>query len=173
VRLTAEPAGLRAIASAGGELAARATAVLARMEWPGKPGGSPLAPLTPDEQQRFDAGQEVYRNLCAGCHQPDGRGQERLAPSLVGSTLALAPPGIPARILLQGKEGPVGLMPPVGTTLSDEQIASVLTYIRREWGQAGAPVTPSMITETRDLTRGRVRPWTNDELLAIGTGAAR
>ena len=48
------------------------------------------------------------------CHQPDGRGQERLAPRLIDSTLTLAPAEIPARILLNGKEGPVGLMPPVG-----------------------------------------------------------
>ena len=77
------------------------------------------------------------------------------------------------RILLHGKEGAVGLMPPVGSTLTDEQIAAVLTYIRREWGQAGAPVTAAMVTETRALTRGRLRPWTNDELLAIGGGAVR
>ena len=77
--------------------------------------------------------------ICQVCHQPDGRGQERLAPSLVGSALALAAPGIPARILLSGKEGPVGLMPPVGSVLSDDQIAGVLTYIRREWGQTGRP----------------------------------
>ena len=28
-------------------------------------------------------------------------------------------------------------MPPVGLTLTDDQIAGVLTYIRREWGQDG------------------------------------
>ena len=26
-------------------------------------------------------------------------------------------------------------MPPVGSALNDEQIAAVLTYVRREWGQ--------------------------------------
>ena len=46
----------------------------------------------------------------------------------------------PSRILLNGKEGPIGLMPPIGMTLSDDQIAGVLTYIRREWGQPGTPV---------------------------------
>jgi mono/diheme cytochrome c family protein len=87
--------------------------------------------------------------------------------------LALAPAGIPVRILLHGKEGAVGLMPPAGSALPDEQIAAVLTYIRREWGQAGAPVTAAMVADTRALTRGRLRPWTNDELLAIGGGIAR
>ena len=62
-------------------------------------------------------------------------------------------------------------MPPVGSALTDEQIAAVLTYIRREWGQAGAPVTAAMVAETRALTRGRLRPWTNDELLAIAAAS--
>ena len=41
------------------------------------------------------------------------------------------------RILINGKEGPVGLMPPLGTTLSDDQIAGVLTFVRRSWGNQG------------------------------------
>ena len=49
-------------------------------------------PLTAEEQQRFEAGREIYKNMCQACHQPDGRGQERLARSLIGSVLALAPP---------------------------------------------------------------------------------
>ena len=110
-------------------------------------------PDSAEEQQRFNAGQEVYRNICQACHQPDGRGQERLAPSLVGSTLALAAAEIPARILLNGKEGPVGLMPPVGAALSDDQIAGVLTYIRREWGQTGTPVDPGQVKAVRDPDR--------------------
>ena len=41
-----------------------------------------------------------------------------------GRRLALAPAGIPARILINGKEGKIGLMPPLGEALTDEQIAS-------------------------------------------------
>ena len=116
---------------------------------------------------RFNAGQEVYKNICQACHQPDGRGQEKLAPSLVGSELALAPAEVPTRILLNGKEGAVGLMPPVGSVLSDEQIAGVLTYVRREWGQDASPVEPAVVKEVRALTAARTRPWTNPELLEI------
>jgi mono/diheme cytochrome c family protein len=81
--------------------------------------------------------------------------------------LALAPAEIPARILLNGKEGPIGLMPPVGSALNDDQIAAVLTYIRREWGQTGSPVDRDEIRAVRALTAGRARPWTNEELLAL------
>jgi mono/diheme cytochrome c family protein len=167
VRLNAEPKGLSALAAKDDELGPRAVRVLERIEWPGKPGVATVPPLTAEEQRRFDGGRDVYRNICQACHQPDGRGQEKLAPSLVGSVLALAAPDIPARILLSGKEGPVGLMPPVGSVLTDEQIASVLTYIRREWGQAGAPVDAATVKTVREATAGRTRPWTHDELLAL------
>jgi mono/diheme cytochrome c family protein len=166
-----EPAPFTALASTPGDLQTRASNVLARIDWPGKPGAaSPVTPLTPAEQQSFDLGRDVYRNVCQSCHQPDGRGLERVAPPLVGSVLALAPAEITSRILLNGKEGPVGLMPPIGSTLNDEQIASVLTYVRREWGQAGEPVNAETVRTTRAETASRTRPWTHDELLAMLPG---
>jgi mono/diheme cytochrome c family protein len=168
LRLSREPAALSALARSEGELGTRAATLLARVEWPDKPGASaPIPPLTAEEQQRFAAGLEIYKNNCQACHQPDGRGQERVAPSLIDSELALAAPGIPARILLNGKEGPVGLMPPVGSVLSDEQIAAVLTYIRREWGQPGTPVDAPTVKDIRALTAGRTRPWTHEELTRL------
>jgi mono/diheme cytochrome c family protein/glucose/arabinose dehydrogenase len=168
VRLSREPETLAALAAKPDDLGPRAAAIMARVEWPGKPGAAaPMAPLTAEEQVRFNAGQEVYKNICQACHQPDGRGQEKLAPSLVGSELALAPPEVPIRILLNGKEGSIGLMPPVGSTLSDDQIAGVLTYVRREWGQDASPVDPATVKDIKALTAGRTRPWTNPELLEI------
>jgi len=156
------------LAGSSGELSTRATAVLDRIEWPGKPGArAELPALTAAEEQRFNAGREIYSNVCQACHQPDGRGQDRVAPALVGSALALASPDIPSRILLSGKEGPVGLMPPLGSTFTDEQVASVLTYIRREWGQPGTPVTPEVVRAVRAQTASRTRPWTNDELVKM------
>jgi mono/diheme cytochrome c family protein len=123
--------------------------------------------LTTEEQQRFAAGREVYQTLCAACHQPDGRGREQFAPALVGSELALGPAGIAARIVLGGKEGATGLMPPLGAALSDDQVAAALTYIRREWGHTASPVEPSTIREVRALSNGRTRPWTAQELAQL------
>jgi mono/diheme cytochrome c family protein/glucose/arabinose dehydrogenase len=173
VRVSKEPTALSDLAGSGGELGARAASVLARVNWPGKSGAAFVAPLTADEQQRFEVGREVYRNLCQACHQADGRGQDRLAPALVGSSLLFAAPDVPIRILLHGTEGPIGLMPPIGSAISDEQIAGVLTYVRREWGQTGAPVDPERVRAIRTLTADRTRPWTNDELLALAKISGR
>ena len=173
LRLGSEPAivGLPAT----DPLAIRVAALLATIEWPGKPGASaPLTPLTTAETARFDAGREVYANICAACHQTDGRGRVGLAPTLVGSELALGPAGVPARILLHGKEGSTGLMPPLGSTLSDDQVAAVLTYIRREWGQDGSAVDAAAVKQARDAGAGRTRPWTNEELRPLlSEGTAR
>jgi mono/diheme cytochrome c family protein len=167
LRLNREPVALNGLA-AGDQLAPRVKIVLAKISWPGKPGDSaPLPSLTADEQRRFDAGREIYRNICQACHQPDGRGQDNVAPTLIGGALTLGPAEIPTRILLNGKEGVFGLMPPLGSTLQDEQIANVLTYVRREWGQAAAPVDADTVKAVRTLSIGRSRPWTDEELMKL------
>ena len=164
LRLNREPVALTGM-RATDALAGRVGAVLPRVSWPGKPGDAGiLPPLSADEQRRFDAGREIYKSMCQACHQPDGRGQDKLAPTLIGASFTLGPPGIPARILLNGKEGTFGLMPPIGATLTDDQIASVLTYVRREWGQGAAPVDAGTVTAVRAQSAGRTRPWTDDEL---------
>ena len=117
-----------------------------------------------DEQQLFAAGKEIYGTLCAMCHQADGRGREKIAPSLVGSPLALGPPAVVVRIMLHGKRGPANVMPALGSLMTDEQIAAVLTYIRREWGQTAAAIASAEVKTIRASTTGRARPWTAEEL---------
>jgi mono/diheme cytochrome c family protein len=168
IPLSREPALADVARSDGGEFGRRATAVLARVTWPGKANAGPATvPLTPEEQQRFTAGREVYQTLCVACHQPDGRGREQLAPALVGSEFALGPADITVRIVLNGKEGSTGLMPPLGAAMTDDQIAAALTYIRREWGHTAAPVDSSTVKEVRALSNGRTRPWTAQELALL------
>jgi mono/diheme cytochrome c family protein/HEAT repeat protein len=174
IALTHEPTAFAALAAGGGDMAPRATGILARLTWPGKPAAvgspAPAAPLTPAQEQLMAGGQAVYTSLCTACHQEDGRGREKVAPSLAGSALALAAPEIPIRILLHGKEGEIGLMPPLGASLSDDQIAGALTYVRRQWGNTGSAVDPDTVKQVRAATAGRTRPWTNQDLLALGGG---
>lgn len=175
VSLAGEPAPFAALAAAGGEMGARVSKILERLTWPGKPPAAGAAPaaaaLTPAEEKLRAEGQAVYASLCAACHQEDGRGREKLAPPLAGSSLTLAPPEIPIRILLQGKEGEVGLMPPLGSSLSDAQVAAVLTFVRRQWGNGAPAVGPDTVAQVRAATAGRTRPWTNQELQAAEPAA--
>jgi mono/diheme cytochrome c family protein/glucose/arabinose dehydrogenase len=178
VTLPAEPAALTKLAAGTGDAAEAAKAVVAKLDWPGKPVPvvSAAPALTAEQQKLYDAGAEVYKNICIGCHQANGQGLPNVAANLVTSQFVTAPTASMAeRILLAGKEGSIGLMPPLAGTLSDEQIAAVLTYIRREWGHTASPVDPADVTETRGLTSMRKTPWTDQELLAgrRGGGAGR
>jgi mono/diheme cytochrome c family protein len=167
VRIPALPPSLPRMESEPGDIETLAKAVAARLDWPGKPETrSEAPPLTAVEQARFEAGQKPYGNLCLACHGADGRGRERQAPSLVGSPLLVGDAGVPARIVLAGKEGEIGLMPPLAA-LSDDEIASVLTYARRAWGNSASAVEPDVVKEIRGLTKLRTRPWTAEELRAL------
>ncbi len=172
VALPGEPAGLTALASGTTPIALLAKRVHAKLDWPGRP--APVvtaAPLTAAQQARFDQGAEIYKNLCLGCHQEDGKGKDKLGANLVDSAFvnaADASAGI--RILVGGKEGTIGLMPPLGPSMSDEQIAAALTYVRRAWGHTASAVDPLNVMEVRGLSKGRTKPWTDQELQAAGRG---
>jgi mono/diheme cytochrome c family protein len=164
LELKREPALVK-LAAADGELGMRATWVLGRLFWPGKPGVSPeAAPLTAEEQRQFTAGRLVYEGVCLGCHQADGRGREGVAPPMVGSSVVLGPADIAARVIIHGKAGTVGLMPPMAALLNDEKVAAVLTYMRRNWGQTGSPVDEAAVRQVRAAHADRKTPWTAAEL---------
>jgi mono/diheme cytochrome c family protein/glucose/arabinose dehydrogenase len=166
LRLSRPPEAFVALAESDTPLGKQAAAVLTRITWPGKPGDdSAPTPLTTAEQRRFDDGRVIYEAMCQACHQADGRGQPGRAASLVGSPLALAKPDVPVRILLGGKEGTTGLMPSLGAAMTDAQVASVLTYVRREWGHGASAIGPALVATQRASTRTRTRPWTDAELL--------
>ena len=57
--------------------------------------------------------------------------------------------------------------------LTDDEVAAVLTYIRREWGNAASPVDAATAQAIRALSATRTRPWTDEELARIGDGAVR
>jgi len=148
--------------------------VAARLAWVGKP-GAPAPPkviaLTKAQQALLEKGKVTYANLCAACHQPHGYGLDGLAPPLVDSDWVLGKPDVTARIILHGLGGPVKVgnriwdlsMPPMGM-LSDEDIAGVMTYVRREWEHNGSPVDAKFVAGVRKQYADHPNSWTADEL---------
>jgi len=166
--LTAPPAWVLAAATSR-DTAVRASAidVASALTWPGKKSVAPPAkPLTPAEQKRYAAGQQQYLTTCVACHQIGGTGLANVAKPLIGSEWALSIPERVVRIVLHGKEGTM-LMPPVGSALTDEQIANVLTYVRRSWGNSASAIDPAQVAEVRGASLGRKKPWTEAELRTI------
>jgi mono/diheme cytochrome c family protein/glucose/arabinose dehydrogenase len=131
-------------------------------------------PLSPEDQKRFETGKAWYEATCVACHQPHGMGQAGLAPPLVGSEWVNGPAERLARIVLHGLRGPITVnrekfeldMPALGV-LDDDQVAAVLTYVRREWGHTAAPVAPATIKKVREATAQRDDAWTEPELLKV------
>lgn len=164
--LPAEPVALIALAGGSGDLATAAKTVVDYVSWPGKP--VPPAPKntrTPAEEALFKAGLGVYATNCTGCHQDRGQGAPGVAPALAGSKIVTAArPENVLRVLLNGKDGAVGQMPPMGQSMSDDQLAQVLTYIRGSFGNTASPIPPVLAKEFRQLYAFRKKPWTDKEL---------
>jgi mono/diheme cytochrome c family protein len=142
-----------------------------------------ISPLSPAEESLFEVGRAQYALICAACHQANGQGLPGVAPSLVGSSWVTGPAEVPIWIVLQGLSGPIEvngetwnmLMPGFGAAggpLDDEKIAGVLTYIRRQWGNAAGAVTPAQVAEQRRATAARTVPWTAAELSTASGNAA-
>lgn len=121
-----------------------------------------------------DPGEEVYVAACAACHMPNGTGIPGAFPPLAGSRWITGDERLVVRIVLHGLTGDIevegdtysGLMPPLGGTLSDGEIAAVATYVRRSWGNAAAAVSAATVARERAATAGRTSPWTVPELMA-------
>jgi len=176
LNFAAKPAGLIAL-----EANEKRPGILSRitplMAWPGKPGyvpPPPLVPLTLEAQKRYDLGRQLFAGTCVACHQPTGLGQPGLAPPLADSEWVLGSEQRLARILLQGAEGPITAAGiafdssmPSWAAFDDNQLAGILTYIRRSWENSAPPVEPATITAVRAGTAQRQRAWTAAELSAI------
>jgi mono/diheme cytochrome c family protein len=107
---------------------------------------SPAAPILPARQRRanLERGAVVYRENCATCHMEDGSGVADRHPPVKGSALLSAPPFRLVRLLLRGPDEALpaerprsGNPMPTFESLSDEDIAAVVNYVRTEFGRAG------------------------------------
>jgi mono/diheme cytochrome c family protein len=103
------------------------------------------------------AGGAIYRDQCSACHGLDGKGVDRLFPSVANSSMARADdPTSVIRIVLRGarsvatdREPTAPGMPSYGAQLKDDQVANVLTYIRNSWGSAAPAVSPDEVGRLR------------------------
>ena len=132
---------------------------------------------------QISSGKEIYTKVgpggggCVSCHQPTGLGQPGVFPPLVDSDWVLGDKERIIKISMHGLMGEIevsgvkynGVMIPPGVppgSLTDQQIADVLTYIRNDWGNSGSAVSPEEVANVRDSVkdRGQMQMWTAAEL---------
>lgn len=174
VKVSAEPVVLKSLVAAGSpSISATANQLLEAFVWPGKTVETvdAVEALTADQQARFDSGRDLFMISCGACHQPHGRGQDGLAPPIRNSDWILGPPERLVRIVLHGLQGPIEikgkkweLAMPGLAVFDDEQLSSILTYVRREWGHEGAPIDPPYVGKIRAKYGDRFDMWTVEEL---------
>lgn len=108
------------------------------------------------------SGKEVFVTNCAACHGEKGEGVEGAFPPLAKSDflkklsnskdrselIKIPLTGKSGKLVVNGKEYD-GEMPPFDS-LSDKEIAEVLSYVSNAWGNKAAKITESEIKKVRD-----------------------
>lgn len=88
------------------------------------------------------SGEQIYTQICQGCHMPDGRGAEGAGryPALAGNPL-LASANYVALTVLNGRRNMPAFKPVANfefffgpTSLNDKQVAEIVNYVRTHFG---------------------------------------
>jgi len=125
------------------------------------------------------SGQQVYQQYCAACHQANGKGLPGAFPPLVEEAPEYAAKGEKGidfliHVVLFGLQGQItaggatynGIMPPFGPRLSDEQIAAVLDYITKAWGNDKLLPKDFQGFKAEDVARERKKSLTPQQVYA-------
>ena len=138
--------------------------------------------LTPEEmeakriERKLAGGKKLFNSRCASCHNPDGMGKD-LFPPLVGSKWATGDPGIITKIVLKGLKGEIEVlgkkygtvatvnMPP--QPLNDREIANIVSYARKSWGNDASEVTEEQVATFREEATAQKEQWTGDQLIEM------
>jgi cytochrome c oxidase cbb3-type subunit 2 len=128
------------------------------------------------EDAMFARGRVVYGSLCGLCHGNDGLGKPAQVPPLASSEWVNAKSVQRlARIALAGINGKIQMgdkdwnlsMAPMGAALSDADLAAVLTFIRRSWGNQAGAVTADEVQAVRGAIGARPQPMTIEQLKSV------
>ena len=114
-------------------------------------------PSQDEVAQSVERGKEVYTSQCISCHQPNGEGLSGVYPPLAGSDHLSKDQEKSISIILKGQNEEINVkgikysVPmPAMNSLTDQQIADVLNYMGRSWGNQFNVVTPSQVKAKRD-----------------------
>ena len=107
-----------------------------------------------------EPGALTYSQSCASCHQLDGRGQSPYHPPLAGNSVVMnTNPTNLINITLNGSLRVIADDIPnrydmvfFRDLLSDQQVADVLTFIRKSWGNNAAALSAEEVAALREAT---------------------
>jgi len=102
-------------------------------------------------------GKKIYQDQCAKCHAENGLGMPPHFPPLANNqSIQMQSAVNPIRMVLNGGYPPSTTgnpmpygMPPFAQSMSDQEVAAVVTYVRMSWGNHGTPVSPQQVNDLR------------------------
>lgn len=101
------------------------------------------------EQALIQYGADLYTVNCAPCHQANGEGNLARFPALNGNAFVTAQQPQPLiQTVLYGR----GVMPSFAPTLSDPELAAILSYIRNTWNNDAAVISATQINQVKAAT---------------------
>ena len=112
-------------------------------------------------------GERVYGQSCASCHQAEGQGIPGMFPPIAGSEVATGELAAHLATVMDGVEG--STMAAFRDTLSDTELAAVVTFQRNAFGNAtGEALQPLAVRAARE---GATAEPTRQSLLSSPAGA--
>lgn len=107
-------------------------------------------------QEKISSGKQIYTNTCFACHQANGEGISNAFPPLAKSDYLNADVKRSIDIVLNGKSGEImvngakynSVM--TKQTLTNSEVADVLTYVYNSWGNNKTNVTEIMVLEVKN-----------------------
>jgi nitrite reductase (NO-forming) len=124
---------------------------------PNNTAAKPEVKLNKTLAEKMESGKQIYMKTCFACHQATGEGIANAFPPLAKSDYLNADVKRAIGIVLNGKTGEIKVNGVVYNsimtrqTLTDDEIADVLTYVYNSWGNNKTNVTPAMVTEVKNL----------------------
>ncbi|ALV07486.1 cytochrome c [Roseateles depolymerans] len=122
-----------------------------------KPQGAQETAAKLTQAVNLSLGERLYLDNCAACHFVDGKGAQRVFPSLDGATVINADnPSALIHVMLKGARTPstekapsVLVMPGFDHRLSDSEVATLATFLRQGWTNRAAPVSEKDVAKVR------------------------
>lgn len=115
-----------------------------------------LASCSQKNSESNEAGASLYAKHCATCHQANGMGAAPMNPPLAKTSYVLGDKTELVRIVLHGMQGqkvdgktyhnPM----PAFDYLADAEIASILTYVRSNFGNQASAITEAEVKSSRE-----------------------
>lgn len=115
------------------------------------------------DKATMERGAKVYKAYCSTCHQANGQGLSTIYPPLAKSDwLKNNPKEKVIESVVFGLKGPItvngkkynGVMNPLPSNYTDEDIAAVITYVYNSWGNPGTVVTVDDVRKVK-AARGK------------------